>query len=179
MQLQSRTQVWSETVVKHIDFHFQMSNSPNKKYDPIINALRTIKTKSEYWSSIRATKNMRQSSTAKVSLVTFFFSDANITMSPMSLTQLIPSEQNLTSFYRYKGSLTTPGCTESVIWTLFESPIPLNRDQVSINQHKDYQIVCIWMEKYLFLSFPSKDMLSFSITITPIKYSTQVKILIW
>lgn len=77
---------------------------------------------------------MRQSSTAKVSLVTFFFSDANISMSPISLTQLIPNEQNLTSFYRYKGSLTTPGCTESVIWTLFESPIPLSKDQVSINR---------------------------------------------
>uniref|UniRef100_A0A7N6APR7 Carbonic anhydrase n=1 Tax=Anabas testudineus TaxID=64144 RepID=A0A7N6APR7_ANATE len=49
---------------------------------------------------------------------------------PISLAQLIPSQQNLTSYYRYKGSLTTPGCSQSVIWTVFESPIPLNEDQL-------------------------------------------------
>lgn len=51
-------------------------------------------------------------------------------MSGISLTQLIPPEQNLTNYYRYKGSLTTPGCTEAVIWTLFEDPIPLSMEQV-------------------------------------------------
>uniref|UniRef100_A0A3Q3W5H6 Carbonic anhydrase n=1 Tax=Mola mola TaxID=94237 RepID=A0A3Q3W5H6_MOLML len=86
-----------------LGFFYEISNSANKKYDPIINALRSIKTK-----------------------------NANISMSPISLTQLIPNEQNLTSFYRYKGSLTTPGCTESVIWTLFESPIPLSKDQLRV-----------------------------------------------
>lgn len=60
----------------------------------------------------------------------FFFSDGNTSLSSISLAQLIPSEKNLTAYYRYKGSLTTPGCTESVIWTLFENPIPLSIEQV-------------------------------------------------
>lgn len=65
------------------------------------------------------------------------FSDGNTSLSSISLAQLIPSEQNMTSYYRYKGSLTTPGCTESVIWTVFENPIPLSIDQVRIrNQLK-------------------------------------------
>lgn len=79
---------------------------------------------------------MLQSSTANVSSVTFLFSDSNTSLLPISLAQLIPSEQNLTSYYRYRGSLTTPGCTEAVIWTLFEKPIPLNMDQVRIKEHK-------------------------------------------
>lgn len=58
------------------------------------------------------------------------FSDGNTSLSSISLAQLIPSEKNLTAYYRYKGSLTTPGCTESVIWTLFENPIPLSIEQV-------------------------------------------------
>lgn len=77
---------------------------------------------------------MLQSAAANV--VTYLFSDGNTSLSPASLAQLIPSEQNLTSFYRYKGSLTTPGCTEAVIWTLFECPIPLSMDQVRTKQHK-------------------------------------------
>lgn len=73
----------------------------------------------------------RRCSPARLSCVTLLFSDGNTSLPPMSLAQLIPPEKNLTGFYRYKGSLTTPGCTESVIWTLFESPIPLSAEQVS------------------------------------------------
>ncbi|KAM3601338.1 uncharacterized protein V6R79_010901 [Siganus canaliculatus] len=85
-----------------LGFFYERSNSANKKYDPIINALRSIKT-----------------------------TNANTTLSTsISLAQLIPSESNMTSYYRYSGSLTTPECTESVIWTLFENPIPLSIEQL-------------------------------------------------
>lgn len=65
--------------------------------------------------------------------VAFLFSDGNTSLLAISLAELIPSEQHLTSYYRYRGSLTTPGCTQSVIWTVFENPIPLNFDQVIIS----------------------------------------------
>ena len=38
---------------------------------------------------------------------------------------------DLKKFYRYYGSLTTPACDEVVVWTLFETPIPIGRRQVS------------------------------------------------
>lgn len=84
-----------------LGFFYEPSNSANRKYDPIISALQNIKN-----------------------------TNANTSLSSISLTQLIPAEQNLTSYYRYEGSLTTPGCTEAVIWTLFEHPIPLSMDQL-------------------------------------------------
>jgi hypothetical protein len=31
--------------------------------------------------------------------------------------------ENLQDFWRYQGSLTTPPCTENVIWTIFKDPI--------------------------------------------------------
>ena len=35
-------------------------------------------------------------------------------------------------FYRYKGSLTTPPCYESVIWIVFPDVIPISEKQVRI-----------------------------------------------
>ncbi|KAM6465090.1 carbonic anhydrase 4 isoform 2-T2 [Liasis olivaceus] len=48
----------------------------------------------------------------------------------LALGSLIPEKKDLTSFYRYKGSLTTPGCNEEVVWTLFEKPIELGSQQI-------------------------------------------------
>ncbi|XP_028277468.1 carbonic anhydrase 4a [Parambassis ranga] len=85
-----------------LGFFYEMSNSANRKYDAIINTMRGIKA-----------------------------TNANTSLPSISLAQLIPSEQNMTSYYRYKGSLTTPGCTQAVIWTVFENPIPLSMEQLA------------------------------------------------
>ncbi|KAF7665617.1 hypothetical protein LDENG_00136460 [Lucifuga dentata] len=84
-----------------LGFFYEESSSANRKYDPIINSLRSIKA-----------------------------TNGNTSLPPISLGQLIPSQQNLTNYYRYKGSLTTPGCAEAVVWTVFENPIPLSREQL-------------------------------------------------
>lgn len=34
-------------------------------------------------------------------------------------------------FYRYLGSLTTPDCTEGIVWTIFTNTIPISESQVS------------------------------------------------
>ncbi|XP_045468074.1 putative carbonic anhydrase 3 isoform X2 [Harmonia axyridis] len=35
-------------------------------------------------------------------------------------------------FYRYLGSLTTPNCTEGIVWTIFTNTIPISESQVKI-----------------------------------------------
>ncbi|XP_019903389.2 carbonic anhydrase 4 isoform X1 [Esox lucius] len=86
-----------------LGFFYEESPRDNRKYDPIVKALQSIVKPG-----------------------------TNTSLGAVSLEQLIPSQQNLTKFYRYRGSLTTPGCTESVIWTVFENPIPLSKEQLEV-----------------------------------------------
>nr|XP_046163113.1 carbonic anhydrase 4-like isoform X2 [Oncorhynchus gorbuscha] len=93
----------SEHTIDGEQYPMEESLSANRKYDPVVRALQRIMT-----------------------------TGSNTTLVSVSLEQLIPPQQNLSNYYRYKGSLTTPGCTESVIWTVFEKPIPLSRDQLRV-----------------------------------------------
>lgn len=48
---------------------------------------------------------------------------------PIPLLNLLPS--NTLRFYRYHGSLTAPPCTENVVWTVFQNPIPILLKQMN------------------------------------------------
>lgn len=46
---------------------------------------------------------------------------------------LLPT--NTSMFFRYEGSLTTPGCAESVIWTVFTQSVSISFDQAEMFKH--------------------------------------------
>ncbi|KAM7412860.1 hypothetical protein PAMA_020311 [Pampus argenteus] len=85
-----------------LGFLFQESSSANKKFDPLINALQYITT-----------------------------ADNSTMLEGVSLDMFIPSQKNMTKYLRYDGSLTTPDCAEAVIWSLFESTVPLSGKQLA------------------------------------------------
>ncbi|XP_002735859.1 carbonic anhydrase 1-like [Saccoglossus kowalevskii] len=41
---------------------------------------------------------------------------------------MMPSD--LTTYYRYQGSLTTPQCNQAVIWSIFQSPVQISQEQL-------------------------------------------------
>ncbi|NXI57406.1 CAH6 anhydrase, partial [Chloroceryle aenea] len=58
------------------------------------------------------------------------FAGQSTKLSSLDIQAMLP--ENLSHFYRYQGSLTTPPCSESVIWTVFHSPIVLSHTQLSL-----------------------------------------------
>ncbi|KAL4224200.1 Eukaryotic-type carbonic anhydrase [Mactra antiquata] len=48
---------------------------------------------------------------------------------PFPLKKLLPSDYE--TYYRYNGSLTTPPCSESVVWTVFREPIEISEYQMN------------------------------------------------
>ncbi|OWF40985.1 carbonic anhydrase-like [Mizuhopecten yessoensis] len=54
------------------------------------------------------------------------------TNNPLTLNVGAMLPKNMNRFFRYKGSLTTPPCFESVTWTMFEDKIFLSRQQLDM-----------------------------------------------
>jgi carbonic anhydrase len=63
------------------------------------------------------------------------------------LQDLLPHEMNY--FYRYAGSLTTPNCDESVLWTILVQPVPVGEEQVISQQTNKIIIDLLHIMDYL------------------------------
>ncbi|XP_023558947.1 carbonic anhydrase 4 [Octodon degus] len=60
------------------------------------------------------------------------------TMETSSIMDLLPKEDRLRHYFRYQGSLTTPACNETVVWTVFKEHILLHKDQILAFSQKLY-----------------------------------------
>lgn len=79
---------------------FTLSEKENSLLNPIITALKSVKTPHE-----------------------------RVPVDPFDLAGLLPKQNG--QYFRYAGSLTTPPCAESVIWTLFRYPSFVSQSQLS------------------------------------------------
>jgi len=50
-------------------------------------------------------------------------------LSQIDLGQLLPEQRH---YYTYMGSLTTPPCTEGVLWMVLKQPAPVSREQIGV-----------------------------------------------
>ncbi|XP_013029024.2 carbonic anhydrase 15-like isoform X1 [Anser cygnoides] len=81
---------------------FQVSEAPNPNYNTIVSGLRNI---SHAGQSVDLASTFR-------------------------LGTLLPHASRLSRYYRYQGSLTTPDCSEAVVWTVFEEPVDIGWAQL-------------------------------------------------
>lgn len=120
-------------------FHIlQLSDEPNEYLEPIINATRSIRHRDEYHSI----------------------------SNEFRLISLI-GEGGIRRYYRYDGSLTTPPCYESVIWTILQEPLKISPEQLysfrSLHENRyklmqnTYRFVHPLGARKLLRSFPSKE----------------------
>ena len=47
----------------------------------------------------------------------------------IDLNRLLPQDR---AYYTYMGSMTTPPCTEDMLWIVFKQPMPVSEEQVRI-----------------------------------------------
>lgn len=66
-------------------------------------------------------------------LSTFSILAEKIPLAKFDPLKLLPEERQM--FYRYKGSLTTPPCAETVIWTVLAGTVSVTESQVSDSYH--------------------------------------------
>ncbi|MBK9051404.1 MAG: carbonic anhydrase family protein [Chloroflexi bacterium] len=50
----------------------------------------------------------------------------------VQVADLLPTEQTV---YRYSGSLTTPPCSEEVIWSVMKTPVEMSAEQIADFNH--------------------------------------------
>jgi carbonic anhydrase len=48
---------------------------------------------------------------------------------PLDLNQLLPQDKR---YYAYMGSLTTPPCSEGVLWMVMQQPVPIAQEQINV-----------------------------------------------
>uniref|UniRef100_A0A8C3PTX1 Carbonic anhydrase n=1 Tax=Calidris pygmaea TaxID=425635 RepID=A0A8C3PTX1_9CHAR len=59
------------------------------------------------------------------------YKDQMVQVPGFNVRELLPDR--LDEYYRYEGSLTTPPCYPSVLWTVFRHPVKISQDQASLN----------------------------------------------
>ncbi|XP_008936330.1 PREDICTED: carbonic anhydrase 15-like, partial [Merops nubicus] len=85
-----------------LGFFFQVSETPNTNYNTIVVGLKNIS----------------------------YAGDSVDLASTFRLSTLLPRSGQLSGYYRYQGSLTTPDCSEAVVWTVFEEPVEIGWEQL-------------------------------------------------
>ncbi|KAI9530869.1 hypothetical protein NQZ68_000360 [Dissostichus eleginoides] len=61
------------------------------------------------------------------------YTGQSMNISGIDVRSMLP--ENLNHFFRYEGSLTTPPCYESILWTVFDTPITLSHNQIRKLEH--------------------------------------------
>ncbi|XP_039612759.1 carbonic anhydrase 4a [Polypterus senegalus] len=118
-----------------LGFFYEVSKDDNSKYAPLIDVLSQVATPTGAGGASTGEAVTTAASEAAGdrqgggSIFGAERATGNVQIK-IKLSDFIPSTGDLTKYYRYDGSLTTPNCDEAVVWTLFETKIKLSATQI-------------------------------------------------
>ncbi|XP_074120870.1 carbonic anhydrase 4 [Sminthopsis crassicaudata] len=124
---------------KAVAFHLHWSNSVKKGSEHTINGKSyAMEVRGSSFQGLETLSFSFQASSEKhhgfsnlvENLKNIQHKSKSTSLKEFSLFDLLPKVDKLKHYYRYQGSLTTPGCQEKVIWTVFHEPIELHEDQI-------------------------------------------------
>lgn len=70
----------------------------------------------------------------------FLFAGSSTVIQNFRLGDLVPSARELHGYYRYVGSMTTPGCEQAVAWTVFQRTLSISSRQVRAHVRGDRSV---------------------------------------
>jgi carbonic anhydrase len=90
----------------------------------------TFATLLSHWNSSRIVpENCDADRRRRLDQQTYYDDASSYYYPPVNPYSLIPANS---AYFSYKGSLTTPPCTEGVAWRIFETVVPISRNQFNL-----------------------------------------------
>lgn len=117
---------------------FQVGDKVNKGFQPLVEALPSISKPREsgwgrgwlFFHDERARGSRTAALKRAIYKVLSLTPDSTSTVRESSLQDMLPPSTKMYTYFRYNGSLTTPNCDETVIWTVYKQPIKIHKNQV-------------------------------------------------
>merc|ERR1711983_70834 len=113
-----------------LGFFYELSSTDNGNLVSMLDVVDQVKRRQRSLNEeARAFRNKNKNK--KNSIFRADSTEATVS-GTIRLDQLLPVTGLPTDYYYYSGSLTTPTCDESVLWTVFEMTVPISETQLNV-----------------------------------------------
>ena len=124
------------TTYRLLQFHFHTPSEEQINYRPAAMVAHLVhKSADDQLAVVAVLLDPGQPNPVINTVWTYMPLDANdrvrLPLESIDLNELLPKDQR---YYQFIGSLTTPPCTENVLWNVLKQPVALSKEQIRLFQ---------------------------------------------